>query len=135
MQRRRQALTQPGTSPTSRLRLIIMPQNIRRNRQADGKGPGCKPVGRRKSETETQVPREKEMTVETDVVIVLDTCRMFPGVLSSDDLRLFSGLNDKRLSDAGKVISRSGLVKLPTGGGMVWPTNDAVLANHRAGAI
>jgi hypothetical protein len=70
----------------------------------------------------------KDMTVETDVVIVLDTCRMFPGVPSSDEFRLFSGLNDKRLSDAGRVISRSGLVKLTTGGGMVWPTNDAVLA-------
>lgn len=69
---------------------------------------------------------------EYDVVTVLDTCRMFFGVLSHDDLRLFSGLPPARLWDATRIISETGLVNANTGRGAGWPTNEAVLSSHRA---
>lgn len=73
------------------------------------------------------------MTVEADVITVLDICRVLPSLPSSEALHWASGLSHQRLWVAGKVISNSGLIGPPGPGGMVWPSNDAVLACHRAG--
>ncbi len=72
-------------------------------------------------------------TVEADVVRLLDTCRMFSGVPTTDDLRLFSGLSGRRLWAAGQILSRTGLLK--PGVPNDWPTNEAVLEKYREQAV
>lgn len=67
-------------------------------------------------------------TVEADVVTVLDTCRQFPGVPSSDELYWAAGLTRERLWDATRIISNTRLIKPPDRDGIIWPSNKAVLA-------